>query len=163
MKDERSSVHLYSVRGQGENMARPGWTAGRTKEKPTAKGWGMCGRAEQIGAAVWRTFSHPDYDCRLWLCTRSTSIKTFTFLSRVAGLACAGLTAGRELHPAPKVDIQFVSIIPIGRLRARWGKPRRFSETCGVRPGGRICLAVAVLVVLYLLVLEAQVGTLLKF
>jgi len=47
---------------------------------------------------TWRIFFHPDYDCRLWLCTTSTW--ALWGARRVAGLAPSRLTADRELHPA---------------------------------------------------------------
>lgn len=56
--------------------------------------------------------------------------------------------------------IQLISIIPIGRFGARWYKPGRSLRSAHFP---EICLATAVFVVLYLPVLEAQVGTLLKF
>jgi hypothetical protein len=46
------------------------------------------------------TFFHPDFNCRLWSCTRSTLT-----LGRVLGSrACCRITAGREFRLALKIN-----------------------------------------------------------
>ena len=45
-------------------------------------------------------FSHPDYNCRYWNLTRSTTIS----------MQLADFTAGRELHPAPKIGIEYLFV-----------------------------------------------------